>query len=93
MKKIFLEKYPDAAIDSDVLIVNSNKVADQKDQALEAYRSLPIKIDFKARLGENPQITLTYKKYISKLHSSSNHRDGKKYFSYSRSHKRKLGKI
>lgn len=60
-EKIFLEKYPDAAIDSDVLIVNSNKVADQKDQALEAYRSLPIKIDFKARLGENPQITLTYK--------------------------------
>ena len=52
---------PDAAIESDVLIVNSNKVTDQKDQALEAYRNLPIKIDFKARLGENPQITLTYK--------------------------------
>lgn len=60
-EKIFLEKYPDAAIDSDVLIVNSNKVSEEKDIALKTYRNLPIKIDFKAYLGENPQITLTYK--------------------------------
>lgn len=60
-EKIFLEKYPDAAIDSDVLIVNSNKVSEEKDMALKTYRNLPIKIDFKAYLGENPQITLTYK--------------------------------
>lgn len=60
-EKIFLEKYPDAAIDSDVLIVNSNKVSEEKDMALETYKNLPVEINFKAHLGENPQITLTYK--------------------------------
>lgn len=60
-EKIFLEKYPDAAIDSDVLIVNSNKVSEEKDMALETYKNLPVEINFKAKLRENPQITLTYK--------------------------------
>lgn len=60
-EKIFLEKYPDAAIDSDVLIVNSNKVSEEKAMALETYKNLPVEINFKAHLRENPQITLTYK--------------------------------
>lgn len=60
-EKIFLEKYPDAKVLSDVLIVNSSKVAKNKEQALSNYRNLPVNIYFKARLGENPQITLEYK--------------------------------
>ena len=60
-EKIFLEKYPDAKVLSDVLIVNSSKVAKSKERSLSNYRNLPVNIYFKARLGENPQITLEYK--------------------------------
>ena len=60
-EKILLKKYPDAKVDSDVLIVNSSKLAKDKDQALSNYRNLPVNIYFKARLGEKPQIKLEYK--------------------------------
>ena len=57
-EKILLEKYRDAKTDSDVLLVNSNKLTMNLKEGLASYRNLPVKIKFEARLGDFPKITI-----------------------------------
>ncbi|WP_297280978.1 U32 family peptidase [uncultured Anaerococcus sp.] len=69
--KIILEKYKDAMVDSDVLLLNSTEITKSLEDALDSYKNLYIDIDFKAEIGKNPEITLEYKdkkiKYIHDL--------------------------
>ena len=60
-EKIILEKYKDALIDSDALLLNSTSIAKSLEDALDSYKNLYIDIDFKAEIGKSPQITLLYK--------------------------------
>ena len=59
-EKIILEKYKDALVGSDILLLNSTKIKNSLDQGLESYKNLEITIDFKAKIGKNPQIILNY---------------------------------
>lgn len=60
-EKIFLEKYKDALVGSNVFLLNSKKLSNTLKDDLNSYRNLPVNIYFKANIGEYPQITLTYK--------------------------------
>lgn len=60
-EKIFLEKYKDALVESNVLLLNSKKLSNTLKDDLNSYRNLPVSLYFKAKIGEYPQITLTYK--------------------------------
>lgn len=60
-EKIFLKKYKDALVGSNVLLLNSKKLSNTLKDDLNSYRNLPVSLYFKANIGEYPQITLTYK--------------------------------
>lgn len=60
-EKIFLEKYKDALVESNVLLLNSKKLSNTLKDDLNSYRNLPVSLYFKAKIGAYPQITLTYK--------------------------------
>lgn len=60
-EKIFLKKYKDALVGSNVLLLNSKKLSNALKDDLNSYRNLPVSLYFKANIGEYPQITLTYK--------------------------------
>lgn len=60
-EKIFLKKYKDALVGSNVLLLNSKKLSNTLKDDLNSYRNLPVSLYFKAKIGEYPQITLTYK--------------------------------
>ena len=67
--KIFLEKYKDALVNSDVLLLNSTRLKDSLKEGLNSYKSLPVKIDFIASVGEYPKLTISYKdKKVSYVH-------------------------
>ncbi len=58
-EKIILDKYKDAKLGSDVLLLNSSRLADNLTRALDDYKNLPVNISFEAKLGSYPQITIT----------------------------------
>ncbi len=67
--KVLLEKYKDALVNSDVLLLNSTKIKDSLNEGLNSYKSLPVKIDFIASVGEYPKLTMSYKdKKVSYVH-------------------------
>lgn len=61
--KVYLEKYPDAKIDSDVLMLNSPRIGKNLEEGLDSYKNLGIDIKFRGYLGENPRIDLSYGPY------------------------------
>lgn len=59
--RIDLEKYPDAKLDDEILMLNSVRLKDKMNEGLETYRNLPIKMEFFAKIGERPRLDITYK--------------------------------
>ena len=59
-EKVLLEKYRDAKIGSDILLLNSSRLLTRLEESLVSYKNLPVEIDFKAKLNDKPQITLTF---------------------------------
>ena len=58
--KTYLGQYPDAKEGSYVYILNSQKIGSNLEKALGEYKNLPIRIDFRAKVGEPAEITMTY---------------------------------
>ena len=50
-------------VNSDVLLLNSTKIKDSLNEGLNSYKSLPVKIDFIASVGEYPKLTMSYNMY------------------------------
>lgn len=67
---IELEKYPDAKVSSEILILNSYKLTRDLNDALASYRNLPIDIKFEAKIGQKPKINIFYRdKKITYVHN------------------------
>ncbi|WP_311516100.1 U32 family peptidase [uncultured Anaerococcus sp.] len=61
--RIILEKYKDAKVGSDVLMLNSPRLTKNLDYGLSTYKNLPISLEFRGVLGEKPSLTLSYKTF------------------------------
>ena len=57
----FLDKYKDAKIDSDILMLNAENIKDDLEKGLDSYRNLPVKLSFKAHLNEKASLKISYK--------------------------------
>lgn len=57
-EKFILEKYPDAKVGSEILILNSNKLTKDLQSGLETYKNIPVEIEFRAKVGEKAQIKI-----------------------------------
>ena len=58
---IFLEKYKDAKVDSDILMLNAENIKDDLENGLRSYKSLPVSLYFEGRLGEKPRLKISYR--------------------------------
>lgn len=58
---IFLDKYKDAKINSQILMLNAENIKDDLKNGLISYKSLPVSLYFEGRLGQNPELKMTYK--------------------------------
>ena len=76
--KIYLDQYPDAKEGSDVYILNSKKIGLNLEKALGEYKNLPIRIDFRAKVGEPAEITMTYEDKSISLSTDDNLERAKK---------------
>ncbi len=57
----FLDKYKDAKIDSDILMLNAENIKEDLEKGLDSYRNLPVKLSFKAHLNEKASLKISYK--------------------------------
>lgn len=57
----FLDKYKDAKIDSDILMLNAENIKEDLVKGLDSYRNLPVKLSFKAHLQEKARLKISYK--------------------------------
>ena len=57
----FLDKYKDAKIDSDILMLNAENIKDDLEKGLSSYKNLPVKLSFKAKLHEKASLKISYK--------------------------------
>lgn len=57
----FLDKYKDAKIDSDILMLNAENIKDDLEKGLDSYKNLPVKLSFKAHLNEKARLKISYK--------------------------------
>ena len=58
---IFLDKYRDAKINSQILMLNAENIKDDLEDGLNSYKSLPLSLYFEGRLGQKPELKMTYK--------------------------------
>ena len=56
--KILLEKYSDAKVGSDILLLNSTSLGQKLESGLSSYRNLDVKLYFEAKIGDYPKLTL-----------------------------------
>ena len=57
---IFLDKYKDAKINSDILMLNAENIKDDLENGLLAYKSLLVSLEFVGKLGEKPRLKISY---------------------------------
>ena len=57
----FLDKYKDAKIDSDILMLNAENIKEDLEKGLGFYKNLPVKLSFKAHLKEKASLKISYK--------------------------------
>lgn len=57
----FLDKYKDAKIDSDILMLNAENIKEDLKKGLDSYKNLPVKLSFKAHLQEKARLKISYK--------------------------------
>lgn len=57
---IFLDKYKDAKINSDILMLNAENIKDDLENGLLSYKSLPVSLEFEGKLGEKPRLKIAY---------------------------------
>lgn len=56
--KILLEKYSDAKVGSDILLLNSTILGQNLESGLYSYKNLDVKLYFEAKIGDYPKLTL-----------------------------------
>lgn len=56
--KILLEKYHDAKVGSDILLLNSTSLGQNLESGLSSYKNLDVKLYFEAKIGDYPKLTL-----------------------------------
>lgn len=76
--KTYLNQYPDAKEGSDVYILNSQKIGRNLEKALGEYKNLPIRIDFRVKVGEPAEITMAYEDKSISLSTDDNLERAKK---------------
>ncbi|WP_308652952.1 U32 family peptidase [uncultured Anaerococcus sp.] len=57
---IFLDKYKDAKINSDILMLNAENIKDDLENGLLSYKSLLVSLEFVGKLGEKPRLKIAY---------------------------------
>lgn len=57
----FLDKYKDAKIDSDILMLNAENIKEDLEKGLGFYKNLPVKLFFRAHLNEKASLKISYK--------------------------------
>lgn len=57
----FLDKYKDAKIDSDILMLNAENIKEDLEKGLDSYKNLPVKLSFKAHLSEKASLKIFYR--------------------------------
>ncbi|WP_311538088.1 U32 family peptidase [uncultured Anaerococcus sp.] len=62
-ERYILDKYRDAKVGSDILMLNAETIKDDLEKGLERYKNLGLDLYFKARLNEKACLKLTYKDY------------------------------
>lgn len=58
---IFLDKYRDAKINSQILMLNAENIKDDLENGLASYKSLPVNLYFEGRIWQKPRLKITYK--------------------------------
>ncbi|WP_311532150.1 U32 family peptidase [uncultured Anaerococcus sp.] len=61
--RFILDKYRDAKVGSDILMLNAESIKDDLAKGLERYKNLGLDLYFKARLNEKASLKLVYKDY------------------------------
>lgn len=61
--KIYLDKYKDARVGSDILMLSSRSLEEKMKEALVSYKNLPIDIKFTGKIGKKPRIDLSYESW------------------------------
>ena len=59
---IFLDKYRDAKVNSDILMLNAENIKDDLEEGINSYQNLPVSLGFEGRLGQNLDL-----KYLIKI--------------------------
>lgn len=57
---IYLDKYKDAKINSDILMLNAENIKDDLENGLLSYKSLLVSLEFVGKLGEKPRLKIAY---------------------------------
>ena len=58
---IYLDRYKDAKLNSDILMLNAENIKEDLEAGLSSYRNLPIRLKFIGRLGKRPVLKIYYK--------------------------------
>ena len=61
--RLILDKYRDAKVGSDILMLNAESIKDDLAKGLERYKNLGLDLYFKASLNEKASLKLVYKDY------------------------------
>ena len=61
--RFILDKYRDAKVGSDILMLNAESIKDDLEKGLEGYKNLGLDLYFKASLNEKASLKLVYKDY------------------------------
>lgn len=61
--KIFLDKYKDAKINSNVLMLNSTSLNQDLEEGLARYKNLDVKLHFEAKIDDYPKLTIIHGKH------------------------------
>ncbi|MBZ2385915.1 U32 family peptidase [Anaerococcus murdochii] len=58
---IFLDKYKDAKLNSDILMLNAENIKDDLEEGLKSYQNLPVSLYFEGKLGQKPRLKISYR--------------------------------
>ncbi|MDO5047780.1 MAG: U32 family peptidase [Anaerococcus sp.] len=58
--KIFLDKYKDAQLGSNILLLNSPRISQSLKEGLKTYKNLGVDLAFRGYVGESPELSLSH---------------------------------
>ena len=64
-EKIFLDKYKDGKINSNVLMLNSTSLNQDLEEGLTRYKNLDVKLHFEAKIDDYPKLTIAHGKHTA----------------------------